>query len=63
MKCIPTTLSGRFVTAPSFVIEIEEVFEARIVSGGVMRSRVSKTSVADVQNKNGREGRARNHLM
>ena len=30
MKCIPSTLSGRFVAAPSIVIEIDEVFDARM---------------------------------
>src|SRR5271170_5680133 len=34
MKCIPITRSARFVRAPILVIEIDEVFEARIVSGG-----------------------------
>ena len=38
MKCIPITLSGRFVAAPNLVIEIEEVLEARIVEGPVSRS-------------------------
>ena len=38
MKCIPMTLSGRLVTAPSLVMEIEEVLEARMVSGGVISS-------------------------
>ncbi len=32
MKCIPSTLSGRFVAAPSRVIEIDEVFEASTLS-------------------------------
>ena len=27
MKCMPSTLSGRVVAAPSSVIEIDEVFE------------------------------------
>ena len=27
MKCMPSTLSGRFVAAPSRVIEIDEVFD------------------------------------
>jgi len=30
MKCMPITWPGRSVTAPSFVIEIEEVLEARM---------------------------------
>ena len=33
MKCIPSTLSGRFVAAPRSVIEIDDVFEARMTSG------------------------------
>ena len=33
MKCIPITLSGRFVTPAILVIEIEDVFEAKIVFG------------------------------
>ena len=33
-KCIPITRSGRDVTAASEVIGIDEVFEARIASGG-----------------------------
>jgi hypothetical protein len=32
-KCMPMTLSGRLVSAASFVIEIEEVLEARMTSG------------------------------
>ncbi len=36
MKCIPITLSGRFVTAAILVIEIEDVFEARMQSGRVI---------------------------
>ena len=43
-KCMPMTLSGRLVSAPSLVIDIEEVFEARIVSGRVSRSRSRKIS-------------------
>ena len=34
MKCIPMTRSAREVFAPILVIEIDEVFEAKIVSGG-----------------------------
>ncbi len=30
MKCMPSTLSGRFVAAPSAVIEIDDVFDERI---------------------------------
>ena len=33
MKCMPSTLSGRLVAAPSTVIEIDEVFDARMTSG------------------------------
>ena len=44
-KCIPMTFSGRLVTAASLVIEIEEVFDARIISGRVSRSRSRKISV------------------
>ncbi|CAN5674057.1 hypothetical protein BH24ACI5_BH24ACI5_15130 [soil metagenome] len=38
MKCIPRTLSGRVVAAPSTVIEIEieDVFDAGITSGRVI---------------------------
>src|SRR3982751_1422616 len=38
MKCMPSTLSGRLVAAPMSVIEIEEVFDARIASGRVIAS-------------------------
>jgi hypothetical protein len=31
-KCIPIILSGRLVNAPSLVMEMEEVFKARIIS-------------------------------
>ena len=33
MKCMPSTRSGRFVAAPSSVIEIDDVFDARIDVG------------------------------
>ena len=39
MKCIPITLSARLVLAPILVIEIEDVFEARITSGRQILSR------------------------
>ena len=39
MKCIPITRSGRPVRAAMSVIEIELVLDARIVVGGVARSR------------------------
>jgi len=45
MKCMPMTLSGRPVAAASLVIEIDEVFEARIACGGAILSSVLKTSV------------------
>jgi hypothetical protein len=44
MKCIPSTLSGRFVAAPSTVIEIDEVFDERITSGRVISSSVLNRS-------------------
>ena len=40
MKCMPSTLSGRFVAAPSTVMEIEEVFDARITSLRTIASRL-----------------------
>ena len=43
-KCMPITLSGRLVRAAIFVIEIDEVFEARMTSGFRMRSRSRKIS-------------------
>ena len=49
MKCMPMTLSGRRVAAPSRVIEIEEVFEARIVSGGVIPSSTLEEFSLDAQ--------------
>ena len=30
MKCIPSTLSGRFVAAPSVVIEMDDVLDERM---------------------------------
>ena len=42
---MPMTLSGRLVAAASFVIEIDDVFEARIASAGVIWSNDLKTSV------------------
>ena len=44
MRCIPMTLSGRLVAAPSFVMEIEEVFDASIASLRTKRSSARKTS-------------------
>ena len=40
MKCMPSTLSGRFVAAPSKVMEIDDVFDERMTSGLVMVSRL-----------------------
>ena len=42
MKCIPMTFSGRDVHAAIFVMEIDEVLLARMVSGPQMLSRSSK---------------------
>jgi len=42
MKCIPITFSGLFVNAAIFVIEIDEVFDAKTVSGFVTLSRIVK---------------------
>ena len=36
MKCMPSTLSGRVVAAPSSVMEIDEVFDDRITCGRVI---------------------------
>ena len=36
MKCIPMIFSGRLVAAANLVIEIDEVFEARMAAGGVI---------------------------
>src|SRR5215213_5601170 len=44
MKCIPITLSGRDVTDAIFVIEIEDVFEARIQLAGAFSSTCLKIS-------------------
>jgi len=44
MKCIPITRSGRFVTAPSVVIEIDDVLLARIAFAGVADSILPKSS-------------------
>ena len=43
-KCIPIIFAGRFVTAASRVIEIDEVFDARRTSVRQMRSRSRKIS-------------------
>ncbi|MNX85975.1 hypothetical protein D3C86_1178330 [compost metagenome] len=42
MKCIPITFSGRFVTEAIFVMEIEEVLEAKITFSGVNASNCLK---------------------
>ncbi len=42
MKCMPITLPGRRVTAASSVIEMEEVFVARMQSAGAFSSIVRK---------------------
>lgn len=39
-KCIPITCWGRLVTAAIFVIEIDEVFDARIAWGAQIWSKV-----------------------
>ena len=44
MKCIPSTLSGRLVAAPRSVMEMDEVFDARITSGRVTASRLVKSA-------------------
>lgn len=38
IKCIPTTFSGRLVADPIFVMEMEEVLEARIAFFGAISS-------------------------
>ena len=43
MKCIPMTFSGLRVAAPSFVMEIDEVFEASIASAPHASSSSRKT--------------------
>jgi hypothetical protein len=45
MKCMPMTFAGRFVAAAIFVMEIDEVFDARMHSGRVMRSSCAKSCV------------------
>ena len=42
MKCMPMTFSGRRVCAPNSVIEIDDVFDARIAPGLATRSRSEK---------------------
>src|SRR5437870_9929205 len=48
-KCMPITLSARFVRAASLVIEIDDVLEARMISGRQRRSR-SRNSSALISN-------------
>ena len=45
MKCIPMTLSGRLVASAIVLIEMEEVLEARIVSGLHIPSNSAKIEV------------------
>jgi len=52
MKCMPTTLSGRFVAAASRVIEMLEVFDARIASGLHAASSVAKSAVFTTESSN-----------
>jgi len=42
-KCIPTTASGRFVTAAISLMSRFEVLEARMVPAGTIRSRSANT--------------------
>ena len=44
MKCMPSTLSGRFVAAPSDVMEMDEVFDERLACCGVMSSSALNSS-------------------
>ena len=46
MKCMPITLSGRCVAAPSCVIEMDDVLEARMASGAVQARRARGRSAA-----------------
>ena len=47
MKCIPSTRPGRLVAAASVVIEIDEVFDARMTSGLVIvASRANSSHLA-----------------
>ena len=45
MKCIPMTLSGRFVASAMVLMEIEDVLEARMVSGLQIESSSAKMDV------------------
>ena len=44
MKCIPMTRAGRLVAAASSVMEMEEVFVARMASSGSRRSNSCNTA-------------------
>ena len=48
-KCMPMTCAGRWVAAASLVMEMELVFEARMASGGRMRSRSRKSCGLDFE--------------
>src|SRR5436853_7004567 len=43
IKCMPMTLSGRFVFDAIFVIEIDDVFDASITPERAIRSKVFET--------------------
>ena len=47
MKCMPMKRSGRFVAAASRVIEIEDVFEARIAPGRQIRVEAAEELLLD----------------
>ncbi len=49
MKCMPITRSGREVTEASLVIEIEEVFDARIAPAGSALSMPRKMAELDLE--------------
>ena len=42
MKCMPITCCGRLVTAAILVMEIDDVFEAKMASAGAYWSRSRK---------------------
>ena len=48
-KCIPITLSGRLVSAASLVMEIDEVFEARMTSGASQPVQIAKNLRLDLK--------------
>ncbi|OPZ01589.1 MAG: hypothetical protein BWZ10_03433 [candidate division BRC1 bacterium ADurb.BinA364] len=43
-KCMPTIFCGRLVHSANSVMDSDEVLEMKICSGGIWRSRLSKTS-------------------